>query len=104
MQLLPDTNIFHFVVNCYIVKILVINLNKLLFFRLKRTTDVMFGGKQVIICGYGEVSQRGITLTTLSEKYKTGKKIHILISLKTFNDIFVLIVFFSLNSFLIYFS
>ena len=23
--------------------------------RLKRTTDVMFGGKQVLICGYGEV-------------------------------------------------
>ena len=23
--------------------------------RLKRTTDVMFGGKQVIVCGYGEV-------------------------------------------------
>lgn len=26
--------------------------------RLKRTTDVMFGGKQVVVCGYGEVSQR----------------------------------------------
>ena len=25
--------------------------------RLKRTTDVMFGGKQVVVCGYGEVSQ-----------------------------------------------
>ena len=24
-------------------------------FRLKRTTDVMFGGKQVLVCGYGEV-------------------------------------------------
>ena len=24
--------------------------------RLKRTTDVMFGGKQVVVCGYGEVS------------------------------------------------
>lgn len=23
--------------------------------RLKRTTDVMFGGKQVVVCGYGEV-------------------------------------------------
>ena len=23
--------------------------------RLKRTTDVMFGGKQVLVCGYGEV-------------------------------------------------
>ena len=23
---------------------------------LKRTTDVMFGGKQVLVCGYGEVS------------------------------------------------
>lgn len=23
---------------------------------LKRTTDVMFGGKQVVVCGYGEVS------------------------------------------------
>lgn len=29
----------------------------LLFYsRLKRTTDVMFGGKQVVVCGYGEVS------------------------------------------------
>jgi len=24
-------------------------------FRLKRTTDVMFGGRQVVVCGYGEV-------------------------------------------------
>ena len=23
--------------------------------RLKRTTDIMFGGKQVLVCGYGEV-------------------------------------------------
>lgn len=22
---------------------------------LKRTTDIMFGGKQVVVCGYGEV-------------------------------------------------
>lgn len=26
-----------------------------LFFSLKRTTDMMFGGKQVVVCGYGEV-------------------------------------------------
>uniref|UniRef100_A0A8C6V1R1 Adenosylhomocysteinase n=1 Tax=Neogobius melanostomus TaxID=47308 RepID=A0A8C6V1R1_9GOBI len=26
---------------------------------LKRTTDVMFGGKQVVVCGYGEVSRKG---------------------------------------------
>ena len=26
-----------------------------MFFSLKRTTDVMFGGKQVLVCGYGEV-------------------------------------------------
>ena len=37
-----------------------INLSNLstyiyLFPSLKRTTDVMFGGKQVLICGYGEV-------------------------------------------------
>lgn len=64
-------------VNCYIVKILVINLNKLLFFRLKRTTDVMFGGKQVIICGYGEVSQRGITLTTFGENLTKVMKLSI---------------------------
>ena len=25
---------------------------------LKRTTDVMFGGKQVLVCGYGEVGGR----------------------------------------------
>ena len=25
--------------------------------RLKRTTDVMFGGKQVVVCGYGEVGK-----------------------------------------------
>lgn len=23
---------------------------------LKRTTDIMFGGKQVVVCGYGEVN------------------------------------------------
>lgn len=27
-----------------------------LCFRLRRTTDIMFGGKQVVVCGYGEVS------------------------------------------------
>lgn len=27
----------------------------LLFRSLKRTTDIMFGGKQVVVCGYGEV-------------------------------------------------
>lgn len=27
------------------------------FFSLKRTTDIMFGGKQVIVCGYGEVGK-----------------------------------------------
>lgn len=26
-------------------------------FSLKRSTDVMFGGKQVVICGYGEVGK-----------------------------------------------
>lgn len=26
-----------------------------LFLSLKRTTDMMFGGKQVVVCGYGEV-------------------------------------------------
>lgn len=26
-----------------------------LYNSLKRTTDVMFGGKQVVVCGYGEV-------------------------------------------------
>lgn len=29
--------------------------NKLTICSLKRTTDVMFGGKQVVVCGYGEV-------------------------------------------------
>lgn len=29
------------------------------FLSLKRTTDMMFGGKQVVVCGYGEV--RGST-------------------------------------------
>lgn len=28
-------------------------------FSLKRTTDVMFGGKQVVVCGYGEVRSLG---------------------------------------------
>ena len=32
-------------------------------FRLKRTTDVMFGGKQVLVCGYGEVNGPYIFLT-----------------------------------------
>lgn len=27
------------------------------FNSLKRSTDVMFGGKQVVICGYGEVGK-----------------------------------------------
>ena len=31
----------------------------LLSYSLKRTTDVMFGGKQVLVCGYGEVSELG---------------------------------------------
>jgi len=26
-------------------------------FSLKRSTDVMFGGKQVVVCGYGEVGK-----------------------------------------------
>lgn len=30
---------------------------------LKRTTDVMFGGKQVVVCGYGEVINKQISLT-----------------------------------------
>lgn len=30
--------------------------------RLKRTTDVMFGGKQVVVCGYGEVWQTSFLL------------------------------------------
>ncbi len=25
--------------------------------RLKRCTDIMFGGKQVVVCGYGEVGK-----------------------------------------------
>lgn len=98
VQLFPDTNIFHFVVNCYIVKILVIDMNELLFFRLKRTTDVMFGGKQVIICGYGEVSQRGITLTTFGENLTKMMKLSIIklffykihvFKFTTFNDIII---------------
>lgn len=28
----------------------------ILLYRLKRATDTMFGGKQVVVCGYGEVS------------------------------------------------
>lgn len=24
-------------------------------YRLKRTTDILFGGRQVVVCGYGEV-------------------------------------------------
>lgn len=28
-----------------------------LTYRLKRATDIMFGGKQVVICGYGEVGK-----------------------------------------------
>lgn len=30
-------------------------------FRLKRTTDIMFGGKQVLVCGYGEVGEKAIS-------------------------------------------
>lgn len=35
-------------------------INKLIvsfFNSLKRATDVMFGGKQVVVCGYGEVGK-----------------------------------------------
>lgn len=28
-----------------------------LYLSLKRSTDVMFGGKQVVVCGYGEVGK-----------------------------------------------
>jgi hypothetical protein len=28
-----------------------------LFCSLKRSTDVMFGGKQIVVCGYGEVGK-----------------------------------------------
>lgn len=28
-----------------------------LIFSLKRSTDIMFGGKQVVLCGYGEVGK-----------------------------------------------
>lgn len=31
---------------------------------LKRTTDVMFGGKQVVVCGYGEVGWIFLWITT----------------------------------------
>lgn len=63
-----------------------------MFFRLKRTTDVMFGGKQVIICGYGEVSQRGITLTTFGENLTKKMKLSIIklfFQFTTFNDIII---------------
>lgn len=33
---------------------------------LKRTTDVMFGGKQVVVCGYGEVSFMSLPPAILS--------------------------------------
>jgi S-adenosylhomocysteine hydrolase len=33
-----------------------VSVDILYTFSLKRTTDVMFGGKQILICGYGEVS------------------------------------------------
>lgn len=36
-------------------------------FRLKRTTDVMFGGKQVVVCGYGEVSQHQLILRRVAK-------------------------------------
>lgn len=92
---------------------MVINLNKLLFFRLKRTTDVMFGGKQVIICGYGEVSQRGITLTTFGENLTKMMKLSIIklffykihvFKFTTFSDIIIWSGLFSFNSFLLFFS
>ncbi len=30
---------------------------KFAFYRLKECTNVMFGGKQVLVCGYGEVGK-----------------------------------------------
>ncbi len=35
----------------------IITVDFLFLVSLKRTTDVMFGGKQVVVCGYGEVSK-----------------------------------------------
>ena len=34
---------------------------------LKRTTDIMFGGKQVVVCGYGEVNHSFIFIFTAAE-------------------------------------
>lgn len=35
----------------------IFKLNVPVVFSLKRSTDVMFGGKQVVVCGYGEVGK-----------------------------------------------
>lgn len=35
-----------------------VGINFSFFCSLKRTTDVMFGGKQVLVCGYGEVNDK----------------------------------------------
>lgn len=49
-------------------------------FRLKRTTDVMFGGKQVVVCGYGEVSQHQLIFRRAAKAHTgTVRSLHTLI-------------------------
>lgn len=45
------------IIQINVTKSLSIILLSLLNSSLKRSTDVMFGGKQVVICGYGEVGK-----------------------------------------------
>lgn len=41
-----------------VFELIVFELSPVCLHSLKRTTDVMFGGKQVVVCGYGEVTSR----------------------------------------------
>lgn len=36
---------------------MVVPIVSFIVYSLKRSTDVMFGGKQVVVCGYGEVGK-----------------------------------------------
>lgn len=39
-----------------VLELVMFELSPVCLHSLKRTTDVMFGGKQVVVCGYGEVT------------------------------------------------
>lgn len=56
VQSLKSELILHFISHHTKINYLT-NFELVILTRLKRTTDIMFGGKQVLVCGYGEVKE-----------------------------------------------